>query len=196
MFRLIQFILELLGRGNDAKKDAEVHNIPASEARRQWQAKVEERMHHMKVSQAALDLIRSFEGLKLSPYLDSVNIPTIGIGTTHYEDGTHVTMKDSSITEDRAYDLLRNHLIGVENCLNSAVSIDLSQNQFDALACFIYNVGEGAFTSSTMLKKLNANDVEGTSEEFERWDKAGGKVIAGLLRRRQAEKALFLLPVS
>lgn len=148
----------------------------------------------MKTNQAGLDLIKSFEGLKLSPYKDSVGVATIGIGSTYYEDGTHVQMSDSAITEERALQLLANTLAktfepGVTSCTSS---VSVTDNQFSALVCFAYNVGLGNLKSSTLLKKLLAGDVAGAADQFLVWDKAGGQVLAGLLRRRTAERALFL----
>lgn len=145
-----------------------------------------------KVNKAGLDLIKSFEGLVLHPYLDSVNVPTIGYGTTFYEDGTKVTMQDPSITEGRAEELLIEHVESFAKSVEKAVKVPLTDNQFAALVSFAYNLGTGNLNSSTLLRKLNAGDYQGAANEFERWNKAGGKVLAGLTRRRQAEKALFL----
>ena len=146
----------------------------------------------MKTSQNGLNLIEQFEGCKLSPYLDSRGIPTIGIGSTHYNDGTAVTMDDPAITKEQAYDMLSFHLQGVEACINSHVTVSINQNQFDSLADFVYNEGSGNFASSTLLKCINNNDFNGAAAQFLVWDKAGGQELAGLERRRQAEQALFL----
>lgn len=145
----------------------------------------------MKTSQTGLDLIEEFEGFRSSPYLDSKGIPTIGIGTTHYENNVAVTMNDASIDKARADALLAFHLIGVESCLNNHVTTSLSQNQFDALADFIYNEGQGNFLSSTLLKDLNAGNFDAVSAQLLIWDKAGGQELSGLERRRVAEQALF-----
>ena len=148
------------------------------------------------VNKAGLDLIKAFEGLKLSPYLDSVKIPTIGIGTTFYEDGTKVSMKDPAITEARAEALLMHHLNSFAAKVEKLLTVPVTDNQFAALLALVYNIGTGAFSKSTLLKKLNAQDYVGAAGEFEKWNKAGGNVIAGLTRRRQAEKALFVHPIS
>lgn len=147
----------------------------------------------MKISNNGLDLIKQFEGLSLKPYLDAVNIPTIGYGSTYYEDGTKVTLKDKPITEQRATELLEfvaNKTFS-EN-INKVVKVPLSQNQFDALVSFAYNVGNKNFNWSTLLKKLNLSDYEGCSLEFGRWNQANGKILNGLVLRRQKEKELFL----
>ena len=147
----------------------------------------------MKISNNGLNLIKQFEGLSLKPYLDAVNIPTIGYGSTYYEDGTKVTLKDKPITEQRAAQLLEfiaNKTFS-EN-INKVVKVPLSQNQFDALVSFAYNIGNKNFNWSTLLKKLNQSDYEGASLEFGRWNQASGKILSGLVLRRQKEKELFL----
>ena len=147
----------------------------------------------MKASQACLNLIRDFEGLKLKPYKCPAGIPTIGIGTTRYENGKPVTMGDPSITESRAWELLNNRLIGCESALKRFVTVDLNQNEFDALVSFIYNVGEGNFANSTLLRMLNAgDDRDEVSAQLLRWNKTNGIALDGLTRRRQAERSLFL----
>lgn len=144
------------------------------------------------INKAGLDLIKSFEGLKLSPYLDSVKIPTIGYGTTFYEDGRKVSLQDPQITEARAEQLLATHLSTFAAKVEKMVTAPLTDNQFAALCSFAYNCGPANLAASTLLKKLNKQDYAGAAAEFEKWNKAGGKVLAGLTRRRQAEKALFL----
>lgn len=147
----------------------------------------------MKISNNGIELIKQFEGLSLKPYLDAVNIPTIGFGNTYYEDGTKVTLKDKPITEQRATELLEfiaNKTFG-EN-INKVVKVPLNQNQFDALVSFAYNIGNKNFNWSTLLKKLDQSDYEGASLEFGRWNQASGKILSGLVLRRQKEKELFL----
>lgn len=147
----------------------------------------------MKISNNGIELIKQFEGLSLKPYLDKVNIPTIGFGSTYYEDGTKVTLKDKPITEERAIELLEfiaNKTFS-EN-INKVVKVPLNQNQFDALVSFAYNIGNKNFNWSTLLKKLNQSDYEGASLEFGRWNQASGKILSGLVLRRQKEKELFL----
>ncbi len=147
------------------------------------------------INQAGLNLIEQFEGCKLKPYLDPVGIPTIGIGTTRYPDGKAVTMKDAPITKAQAYEYLKKHLDGDCTAVSGLVKVEINENQFAALVSFAYNVGRSALSSSTLLKKLNSGDMRGAADQFLRWDHAGGKVLLGLTRRRQAERALFLHPV-
>jgi lysozyme len=144
------------------------------------------------INKAGIDLIKSFEGLKLSPYLCSAKIPTIGYGTTFYEDGRKVSLQDSPITETRAEQLLAIHLNTFAAKVEKMVTVSMTDNQFAALCSFAYNCGPANLASSTLLKKMNKQDYAGAAGEFEKWNKAGGKVLAGLTRRRQAEKALFM----
>ncbi len=147
----------------------------------------------MQISEKGLNLIKKFEGLSLKPYLDVVNIPTIGWGSTYYPDGKKVTLQDKEITEQKAFEILEyiaNKDFG--SFVNKAVKIKLNQNKFDALVSFAYNLGNGNLQQSTLLKKVNNNDFIGASLEFEKWNKAGGKVLSGLTKRRTAEKELFL----
>lgn len=147
----------------------------------------------MKISNNGLDLIKQFEGFSSAPYLCPAGIPTIGYGSTYYEDGTKVTLKDKPITEQRATELLEfiaNKTFS-EN-INKVVKVPLNKNQFDALVSFSYNIGNKNFNWSTLLKKLNLSDYEGASLEFGRWNQANGKILNGLVLRRQKEKELFL----
>lgn len=147
----------------------------------------------MKISENGLKLIKKFEGLSLKPYLCSAGIPTIGFGNTFYENMKKVTLQDETITEDRA-DSLFNFLVTTNfvNVVNRLVIVDINQNQFDALVSFVYNLGSGNFEKSTLLKKVNQSDFIGASLEFEKWNRASGKVLSGLTKRRLAEKELFL----
>lgn len=146
----------------------------------------------MKTSEKGINLIKSFEGFSSTPYLDIAKIPTIGYGFTHYLDDTKVKLSDKPISKEQAENLLKLSLKNFENGVNENVKVPLTQNQFDALVCFVYNVGGTAFKNSTLLKKLNVGDYAGASQEFLRWNKAGGAENKGLTRRREAEKALFL----
>ena len=147
----------------------------------------------MKISNNGTNLIKQFEGLSLKPYLDAVNVPTIGYGSTYYQDGKKVTLNDKPISQDEA-NLLLEYIANKDfgDKINTLVKVQLNQNQFDALVSFCYNLGIGNFKSSTLLKKINKGDFNGASEEFIKWNKAGGKTLDGLKRRRQKEKELFL----
>ena len=147
----------------------------------------------MKISSNGIELIKQFEGLSLKPYLDAVNIPTIGFGNTYYPDGKKVTLQDKEITEEKAFEILEyiaNKDFGSN--INKVVKVPLNQNQFDSLVSFSYNIGTKNFNWSTLLKKLNLSDYQGSSLEFARWNKSGEKVLSGLVKRRLAEKELFL----
>lgn len=140
----------------------------------------------MKISQTGVNLIKEFEGLRLTPYQDSVGVWTVGYGST----GKHV-VPGKSITNKQAEDLLKEDLARFEDCVTKMVLVPIGQNQFDALVSFAFNLGCGNLASSTLLKLLNAGDYAGAAAQFVRWNKAGGKVLAGLTRRREAEAALF-----
>lgn len=149
-----------------------------------------------KVNQAGINLIKSFEGLFLKPYLDPIKIPTIGFGTIKYPNGKAVTMQDPAITEARAIELLEWEVAEKTKSIESVVKVTINDNEFAALAAFAYNVGSGALAGSTLLKLLNSGaDRTAVADQFLRWNKAGGKELAGLTRRRQAERSLFLQPV-
>lgn len=146
----------------------------------------------MKLSQSGYDLIKEFEGLSLKPYKCSAGVPTIGYGSTYYENGVRVTMNDAPISKDRAFDLLKitasRFAIKVENLLKKPVT----QNQFNALVSFAYNVGSGALASSTLLKLVNVNPNDAMiAKEFLKWNKVSGKPIQGLTNRRMKESALY-----
>ncbi|MFJ1518449.1 lysozyme [Acinetobacter sp. ABJ_C1_1] len=145
----------------------------------------------MKISSVGIDLIKGFEGLRLKAYDDGVGVWTIGFGTIKYPNGIRVKPRDSC-TSQQAEDYLRNDLSAFENAVNSLVKAKLTQNQFDALVSFTYNLGETNLSKSTLLKKLNAGDYQGAADQFLVWNKAGGKVMKGLVRRREAERSLFL----
>lgn len=146
----------------------------------------------MIVSKKGLDLIKEFESFKSKPYLCPAGVPTIGYGSTYYPDGKKVTLQDKEITEQKACEILEyvaNKDFG--NNINKVVKVGLSQNQFDALVSFSYNIGNGNFNSSTLLKLLSNKFYSEASMQILRWDKASGATLAGLTKRRKAEKALF-----
>jgi lysozyme len=148
----------------------------------------------MKISERGLNLIKEFEGCKLSAYQCPAGIWTIGIGSTHYGDGTPVTKNRTLPTEKAAIALLAATIGQYEKAVN-AMNVELTQNEFDALVCLCYNIGAGNFLKSTLVKMLKAGDSKAEiAKQFLRWDKAGGKSLAGLTRRRNAEAELFLTP--
>ena len=139
----------------------------------------------MKLSQVGLDLIKSFEGLRLEPYYCSSHVLTIGYGST----GPHVK-EGMKITEQQAEDLLRKDVARFEDGVTRLINIPLNQNQFDALVSFAFNCGVGALEESTLRRRLNGGEDPNTvaKEELKRWTNGG---LAGLVRRRQAETDLF-----
>lgn len=139
-----------------------------------------------RINEAGLDLIKDFEGLRLDAYQDAVGIWTIGYGHTS------TAYPGQRITTAQATALLRQDVANFEDAVTRAVRVPITENQFAALVSFTYNVGSGALNSSTLLRKLNAGDTLGAANEFLRWNRAGGRVLAGLTRRREAERSLFL----
>lgn len=146
----------------------------------------------MNIGTKGLTLIKKYEGFYSKPYLDPIGIPTIGYGATYYPNGKKVTMKDKALTEKEASDLLAKMLVTYENDVKRLVKRELNQNQFDALVSFTYNLGGANLGKSTLLKKLNVNPCDKTiKDEFLKWNKAGGKVLNGLTKRRKDESELY-----
>jgi lysozyme len=144
-------------------------------------------MEIKQINQSGIDFLINEEGLILHPYLDSVGVPTIGIGNTYYEDGSRVKMTDPAITEDRAINLFRIVLRNYEAAVWSVTRDDINQNQFNALVSICYNIGVAAFKGSTLLKRVNANPNDLLIRDaFLMWKNAGGKPILLLRRRREA----------
>ena len=139
----------------------------------------------MNIGQKGIDLIKHFEGCELNAYKCPAGVWTIGYG--------HIkgVSEGMSITQEQAEQMLLDELKEYENYINELVTVNLSQNQFDALVSWVYNLGPANLQSSTLLKVLNSGDYSGVPAQIERWNKAGGKVLEGLIRRREAESALF-----
>jgi lysozyme len=152
----------------------------------------------MKLSLHGQKLIKNFEGLRLSAYLDVAGIWTIGYGSTRYHDGRPVRPGDKLDNEIQATALFANTLTWYEDAVNNYVKVPLSQNQFDALVSFTYNEGTYALKNSTLLKKLNQKDYAGAAGQLLLWNKitdphTGHKVVCDtLVSRRNAEHKLFL----
>jgi lysozyme len=147
----------------------------------------------MRTNKKGIDLIKKYEGLKLKPYLCPSNIPTIGYGSTFYEDGTKVTLKDPIITEKRANELLLNTIAKFEKgVLSLTHGLLLNDNQVSALVSFAFNVGLANLKKSTLLVILKANQNDkAIAGQFMRWNKSNGKVLAGLVTRRREEANLY-----
>jgi len=145
----------------------------------------------MKTNQKGIDLMHEFEGCKLTAYLCPANIWTIGWGNTRYEDGTPVK-KGDSITQERANSLFLNIVKVFETGVRNLVVSKVNENQFSALVCFAYNIGLGNLKTSTLLRFVNQNpNNPEIRNQFLRWNKAGGKELTGLTRRRIAESNLY-----
>jgi lysozyme len=146
----------------------------------------------VRVSEAGAELIAGFEGFVGHPYRDAVGVWTIGFGHTH-----GVGPGSRPITRQQALELLRRDLDSEYGRPVNALGLPLNQNQFDALVSFVYNCGPGAIAASTTIgKRLRARDWRGAADALLAWDKAGGRVLLGLTRRRRAERSLFLNPVA
>lgn len=147
----------------------------------------------MRTNKRGLELIKEFEGLRLMPYLCSADVPTVGYGSTFYENGNKVSLYDKPISRARAEQLLINTITHFEKQLYPILSgLMLNDNQFSALVSFTFNVGVANFKKSTLLKIIreNPNDKDIT-EQFLRWNKANKKELPGLTRRRLAEAKLY-----
>ncbi|MFT4426371.1 lysozyme [Enterobacter hormaechei] len=145
----------------------------------------------MQISEKGIGLIKQFEGCKLTAYQDSVGVWTIGYGWTQSVDCKPIRA-GMTIKQETAERLLKTGLVSYESDVSRLVKVGMTQGQFDALVSFTYNLGTRSLSTSTLLRKLNAGDYAGAADEFLRWNKAGSKVLNGLTRRREAERALFL----
>ena len=146
-------------------------------------------MNTIAIPKQAVDLIKNFEGLKLSSYLCSANVWTIGYGTTRIN-GKAVT-SGMTCTEQQAEEYLKNDLQVFAKAINRLVKVPLTDNQFSALLSFTYNLGVGALEKSTLLRRLNEGNYTAARNEFFKWVNAGGKQLPGLVKRRAAEAELF-----
>ena len=139
----------------------------------------------MKISEDGLELIKKFEGCETTAYQDSVGVWTIGFGHTKgVEEGQPCSIED-------AESMLANEMDEYEGYINNMVKVDLQQHEFDALVAWVYNLGPTNLGESTMLKVLNGGQFDRVPEEMNRWTRAGGKILEGLVRRRQAESLMF-----
>ncbi len=147
----------------------------------------------MSAIQTARDLCLVFEGMYLKPYLCPAAVPTIGVGSTFYEDGRRVSLADPPITRERAMELLEWELT---RCLPKVLSLcptlrDWGDKPTGAILDFAFNCGTGALQASTLRKRVNADDVDAAKAELMKWTRGGGRVLPGLVKRRAAECALL-----
>ena len=139
----------------------------------------------MKISQEGLSLIKKFEGCELEAYRCAANVLTIGYGSTKG------VKEGDTITQEEADSLLLHEMDEYEGYINDMVKSDLKQNEFDSLVSWVFNLGPSNLSSSTLLQKLNNKDWDDVPSQIKRWNKAGGQVKQGLVRRREAEALLF-----
>lgn len=147
----------------------------------------------MSAVETARGLCLVFEGMYLKPYMCPAAVPTIGVGSTFYEDGTRVTLKDPPITRERAMQLLDHELLA---CLPKVQRLcpglaDWGEQATGAILDFAFNCGTGALAGSTLRRRINADDVVGARAELMKWLRGGGRVLPGLVKRRAAEAALL-----
>lgn len=152
----------------------------------------------MKISENGLKLIQEFESFEANPYLDSARVWTIGYGSTYYPNGKKVTGKDKPITKEYA-EIIQRHVIATdfEPIVNDLLEQEITsgfitQNMYDAILSLTYNIGVNGFKKSSVLKHLKNGDKLSAGNAFLLWNKAGGKVLKGLVNRRKKERELFL----
>jgi lysozyme len=146
----------------------------------------------MKLDKKGYDLIKEFEGLKLKPYLCSASVPTIGYGSTYYENGKKVKLTDAPITKERADALFQIVADDFAKRVVPLIKKPLTQNQFNSIVSFAFNLGVRALQNSTLLRLININPNDANiAKEFLKWNKAGGVVVKGLTNRRIKESALY-----
>lgn len=146
----------------------------------------------MKLDESGYKLIQEFEGLSLVPYLCSAKVATIGYGNTFYPSGKKVTMQDQPISLATAKWMLKETADKFAADVDKLIKANLNQNQFNAIVSFAFNLGLTSLGRSTLLKKVNANPNDPTiAAEFAKWNKAGGKVLNGLTKRRAKEAKLY-----
>jgi lysozyme len=147
----------------------------------------------MELSDKGAEDLKGSEGFRSQPYPDGEGVPTIGFGSTVYENGKKVTLKDAPITKERALQLFKITLKQYTSAVDKSVTVPLTQNEFDALVELTYNIGGPAFQKSTLLRLLNAGAPrDQVAAQFLRWNKDNGKVVEGLTNRRKRESNKFL----
>ena len=144
-----------------------------------------QRNKSMNISQEGLSLIKKFEGCELEAYKCAAGVWTIGYGSTKN------VKEGDTLTQEEADELLLHEMDEYEGYIKDNVTSDLDQNQFDALVSWVFNLGPSNLKASTMLKVVNAGDMKEVPAQIKRWNKANGKTLQGLIRRREAEALLF-----
>lgn len=145
----------------------------------------------MQTSQRGRDAIAKREGVRLNAYRDSVGIWTIGVGHTAAA-GHPAPVRGMKISKAECDEILSRDLAKFEAAVDRAVTVSMAQHEFDALVSLAFNIGGGAFAKSSVVRRLNAGNRRGAADAFRLWNKAGGKVLQGLVNRRESERAQFL----
>lgn len=146
----------------------------------------------MNINEVGLGIIKRFEGWSSKVYRCPAGISTIGYGSIWDANGDRVTMAHPPITKKHGSMLLRREITHVERAIGKLIKVPLTLNEFSALCSITYNIGSGNFQASTLRRKINMGDYIGAADEFPKWRKAGGRILGGLVRRRAAERNLFL----
>jgi lysozyme len=146
----------------------------------------------MQCNEAGLRIIKHFEGFHSKPYLCPAGVPTIGFGSTRGLNGKRIRTNSAHITEEEGEELLQRDVQSAASAVKRLIQIELNENELSALCSFVYNLGSGRLQSSTLRAKLNRGDYEGAALEFPKWRRAGGKILRGLVLRREMEVKLFL----
>jgi lysozyme len=146
----------------------------------------------MRCNDAGIQIIKAFEGFRSKPYKCSANVSTVGFGSTRGFDNGPVRMDMEPVTREEAEELLRRDIRQTESAVGKLIKVALTENEFSALCSFCYNVGSGNLQRSSLRLKLNRNDRLGAADEFPKWRRAAGKILRGLVLRREAERILFM----
>ena len=146
----------------------------------------------MHINERGIEIVKRFEGISTKPYLCPANVWTVGYGATVGSDGRPIDPDMEAVSEHEAEALLLRDLESSEGWVSWLIKTALTENQFSALTSFTFNVGAGALQRSTLIMKLNRGEVQGAADEFPKWKFANKRILAGLIRRRAAERSLFL----
>ena len=144
------------------------------------------------INERGIEIVKSFEGISVKPYLCPANVWTVGYGATRSSTGRPIDLDMEAISEAEADALLIRDLESSEGWVSRLIKTALTENQYSALTSFTFNVGAGALQRSTLRMKLNRGEVQNAADEFPKWKFANKRILAGLVRRRAAERALFL----
>ena len=145
----------------------------------------------VKTNEAGVDLIKHYEGLRRTSYLCPANVWTIGYGAIRFFDGGAVP-PSTTISELQADELLRRDLSHTEDMVSRLIRVPLSENQFSSLVSLVFNIGAGNFQRSQIRQRVNRSDYDGAASIFWQWRRGGGRILPGLVARRESERVLFV----